>query len=238
VPGTLTVASDLSNPPLEFIDEATGRPVGFDLDLITAIGQRLGLKVNILNTKIEILVSDLENKRYDVAISALPITPDLQARANLIPYYTTGESLVMLASNPQHVHALADVCGRVVGVQDSSRAQVDIQNASDLCQRQGKPAITLTVLKNQLQLVQLLAEQRVVAIFQDSATSDYIIHLHPGQFALGSPLLNASTDGIAVSKDNTALTAAIQSTLDVLKNDGTYTRLSAKWGLDSAGTGR
>ena len=51
-----------------------------------------------------------------------------------------------------------------------------------------KPAITFTVLKNQMSLMQLLAEQQVVATFQDSATTDYFMKLYPGQFAPGSPL--------------------------------------------------
>ena len=236
VPGTLTIASDISNPPLEFFDTTTQQPTGFDLDLITAIAHHLGLKVTILNTKIEILVSDLANKRYDVAISALPITPNLQSKANTIPYYTIGESLVVQAGNPQHIRTLADVCGLAVGVQDSSQAQVDLQNASNLCQQQGKPAISLTVLKNQLQLMQLLAAHHVVATFQDSATSDYMLHLYPGQFALGSPVLNASPLGIAISKDSTPLTTAIQSTLNTLKSDGTYGQLIAKWGLTNEAT--
>src|SRR5579863_8814622 len=86
VPGTLTVASDTSRPPMEFINDKTQQVEGFDIDLITTIGARLGLKVNILTTKIELLLSDLANKRYDVAISAIPITPDKQLQANLIPY--------------------------------------------------------------------------------------------------------------------------------------------------------
>ncbi len=231
VPGTLTVASDISNPPFEFINDRTQQPSGFDLELISAIGQRLGLKINIVNTKIELLVSDLENERYDVAIGALPITPDLQARANTIPYYTEGESLLVQAGNPHQIHALADVCGQAVGVQDGSRAQVDLQNASVLCLQHGKPAISFTVLKNQLQLAQLLAAQRVVATFQNSATSDYLLHLYPGQYAPGSPILNASAVGIAVQKGNVALTSAIQATLNTLKSDGTYARLLATWGL-------
>ena len=104
VPGTLTVASDTSNPPMEFINDKTQQADGFDIDLITAIGHHLGLKVNILTTKIELLLSDLANKRYDVAISAIPITPDRQVQANLIPYFITGESLLVRAGNPHHIH--------------------------------------------------------------------------------------------------------------------------------------
>ena len=231
VPGTLTVASDTSHPPMEFIDDKTQQVDGFDIALITAIGHHLGLKVNILTTKIELLLSDLANKRFDVAISAIPITPDRQLQANLIPYFITGESLLVRASNPHHIHGLADLCGQVIGVQDSSRAQVDAQNTSAICQQTGKPAIIFTVLKNQMSLVHLLAEQQVVATFQDSATTDYFIKLDPGQFAPGSPLINASAEGIAVRKDNNTLTSAIQTTLAALKSDGTYSQLIAKWGL-------
>ncbi len=237
VPGTLTVASDTSTPPMEFIDDKTQQADGFDIDLITAIGHRLGLKVNILTTKIELLLSDLANKRYDVAISAIPITPDRQVQANLIPYSIAGESLLVLASNPHHIHGLADLCGQVIGVQESARAQVDAQNASAICQQTGKQAITFTILKNQLRLVQLLAEHQVVATFQDSATTDYFIKLYPGQFAPGSPLIHASTEGIAVRKDNNALTSAIQTTLAALKGDGTYSQLIAKWGLNNEAVG-
>lgn len=237
MPGTLTVASDTSNPPMEFIDDKTQLVDGFDIDLITAIGHRLGLKVNILTTKIDLLLSDLANKRYDVAISAIPITPDREVLANLIPYSIAGESLLVRASNPHHIHGLADLCGQVVGVQDSSRAQVDAQNASATCQQTGKPAITLTILKNQISLVQLLAEQQVVATFQDSATTDYFMKLYPHQFAPGSPLIHASTEGIAVRKDNNALTSAIQTTLVALKRDGTYSQLIAKWGLSNEAIG-
>ncbi len=46
-PGTLTVGSDTTYPPQEYIDTATGQAKGFDIDLITAIAQRMGLKAKI-----------------------------------------------------------------------------------------------------------------------------------------------------------------------------------------------
>src|SRR6266496_5586111 len=39
-PGTLTVGSDTTYPPQEYINTATNQATGFDIDLITAIGQR------------------------------------------------------------------------------------------------------------------------------------------------------------------------------------------------------
>ena len=43
-PGTLTVGSDTTYPPQEFIDTATGQAKGFDVDLITAMAQTYGPK--------------------------------------------------------------------------------------------------------------------------------------------------------------------------------------------------
>src|SRR5260370_6647335 len=42
-PGTLTVGSDTTYPPQEFVDPTTGRATGFDIDLITAMAQQMGL---------------------------------------------------------------------------------------------------------------------------------------------------------------------------------------------------
>ncbi|HYL43251.1 MAG TPA: ABC transporter substrate-binding protein [Ktedonobacteraceae bacterium] len=230
IPGVLTVGSDTTNPPQEFIDPSTQQATGFDINLIMIIAQRLGLKVQVLTTKIDQIMSDLENKRYDVAISAIPITPANQA-VNLIPYFNAGSSLLVRNGNPAHIQGLADVCGRMVGVQSDTREQLDLQNASEICQQQGKPAISLTSLKNQFDVVQLLKDRRVVATYQASATSDYFIKLNPGYFAVGGPIYKIGLEGIAINKDNTALYQAMQATLEGMKTDTTYQQLVQKWGL-------
>ena len=231
IPGVLTVASDTTNPPQEFIDPSTQQATGFDINLITIIAQRLGLKVQVLTTKIDQVMSDLENKRYDVAISAIPITPANQTAANLIPYFSAGSSLLVRNGNPPHIQGLADLCGRMVGVQSDTREQLDLQNASEICQQQGKLAISLTILKNQFDVVQLLKDRRVVATYQASATSNYFITLHPGSFAVGGPIFKTSLEGIAINKNNTALYQAMQTTLEHMKTDMTYQHLVQKWGL-------
>jgi len=231
IPGVLTVASDTTNPPQEFIDPSTQQATGFDINLITTIAQRLGLKVQVLTTKIDQVMSDLENKRYDVAISAIPITPANQAAANLIPYFSAGSSLLVRNGNPAHIQGLADLCGRMVGVQSDTREQLDLQNASEICQQQGKLAISLTILKNQFDVMQLLKDRRVVATYQASATSDYFIKLNPGYFAVGGPIYKTGLEGIAINKDNTALYQAMQAALERMKTDTTYQHLVQKWGL-------
>ena len=109
--------------------------------------------------------------------------------------------------------------------------QTDLQTASDACKKAGKPAINMTVLQDQTAVVQLLANQRVVATFQDSPVTDYYNKQHPGQFTVGGSVINAAQEGIVVRKGDTSMFNAIQTAFNQLKADGTYTSIINKWGL-------
>ena len=58
-PGVLTVGSDTTYPPQEYIDTTTHKAAGFDVDLITAIAHRMGLQANIVTTKFDTIIDDL-----------------------------------------------------------------------------------------------------------------------------------------------------------------------------------
>lgn len=230
-PGTLTVGSDTTYPPQEYIDTTTNKATGFDVDLITAIAERMGLKANVVTTKFDTIIDDLSNKRFDVVISAVTINPDRQKKADFVPYFNAGESLLVQAANPKNIKSLSDLCGQPVGVQTGTVEQTDLQTASGACTKAGKPAIKLIVLQDQTAVVQLLANGRVVATYQDSPVTDYYNKQHPGQFAVGGSVVNAAEEGIAVRKGDTSMFNAVNTAFNQLKSGGTYTSLIQKWGL-------
>lgn len=232
-PGTLTVGSDTTYPPQEYIDNATNKATGFDIDLITAIAQRMGLKADIVTDKFDTIIDDLSNKRFDVVISAITINSDREKKVAFVPYFNAGESLLVQNGNPKNIKGLSDLCGQSVGVQTGTVEQTDLQTASTACTKAGKHAITSVVLQDQTAVVQLLASNRVVATFQDSPVTDYYNKQHPGQFTVGGSIINAAPEGIAVRKGDTSMLNAVQTTFNQLKADGTYTSIINKWGLTS-----
>ena len=232
-PGTLKVGSDTTYPPQEFINTATGQPEGFDVDLITAIAGRMGLKANVVTTKFDTIIDDLVAKRFDVVISAVSVTPDRQKKVDFVPYFSAGESLLVQTGNPLNIKSVTDLCGQKVGVQNGTIEQSDLQTASNNCKKAGKPAIEMTVLQDQTAVVQLLASHRVVATYQDSPVTDYYNKLNPGQFTVGGSVVNAGPEGIVVRKGDTSMFNAIQTAFNQLKADGTYHSLILKWGLTS-----
>ncbi|MBX5458919.1 MAG: ABC transporter substrate-binding protein [Thermogemmatispora sp.] len=232
-PGVLTVGSDTTYPPQEFIDPATNQPKGFDIDLITEIAKRLGLQVRVVTDGFDTIFDDLSARRFDLVISAVTINPDRQKKFDFIPYFNAGESLLVEQGNPLHITSVDQLCGQNVGVQTGTVEQTDLQTASENCTKAGKPPIHLTVLKDQTEVVQLLANHRVVATYQDSPVTDYYLKQNPGKFEVGGSVVNAAPEGIMFRKGDTALYNAVKSAFDAMRSDGTYKQLIDKWGLIS-----
>jgi polar amino acid transport system substrate-binding protein len=230
-PGTLTVGSDTTYPPQEYINTATNQATGFDVDLITAMAQRMGLQTKVVTTSFDTIINSLVAKRFDVVISAVSVTPERQKKVDFVPYFNAGESLLVKVGNPLNIKSTSDLCGKMVGVQNGTIEQTDLNTANTACKNAGKPAIQITALTNQTDVIQLLASGRVVATYQDSPVTDYYNKLHPGQFAVGGSVVNAGLEGIVVRKNDPSMLNAIQTTFNQLKANGTYNSLIQKWGL-------
>ena len=232
--GTLTVGSDTTYPPQEFIDTTTGNAVGFDVDLISAMAQKLGLKAKVVTANFNTILDDLSAKRFDVVISAITINSDRTQKADFVPYFLAGESLIVPKGNPNNIACVHNLCGLKVGVQSGTVELDDLNAGSKDCMKAGKPAIQLTVLTDQTAVIQLLVNHRVDATYQDSPVTDYYIKQNPGQFVIGGTVVNAAAEGIAVRKGDASMLGAMQAAFTAVKSDGTYDSLFAKWQLNSA----
>lgn len=231
--GVLTVGSDTTYPPQEFLDPTTQQPVGFDIDLINAIAQRMGLRARIVSAPFDSLLSGLAAKRYDVVISALTITPARQQQVDFVQYLTAGQSLLVQQGNPHNITSVDDLCGLAVSVQAGAIEQGVLQSASDNCLEQEKPAISIMALPDQTAVVQLLAANAVVATYQDSPVTDYYVQQQPDHYAAGGAVVFPAPEGIAVRKGDTSMAIAIENAFSLLRYSGDYHKLIEKWGLAS-----
>ncbi|HEY4033423.1 MAG TPA: ABC transporter substrate-binding protein [Ktedonobacteraceae bacterium] len=229
----LTVGSYTNYLPQEYTDPVTHQLTGFDIDLIKAIAQQLGLRVNIVNADFSTLIDRLRQKQFDVTISAMSITSDLQKQANFIPYLRSGESLLVYKGNPLHIANLEDLCGRKVAVKEGSFEQNDLVASNETCQKDGKPPINIIARAQFSDVIQLLAKQSVVATYQDSAQTDYFVKQHPDLFEVGGGIVDTNLEGMAVRKEDTAMLNAISTAFHALVSNGTYHSIITHWGLTS-----
>ncbi len=113
----LKVGSDTAFAPFEFQDEKSKEYVGFDMDLIKAVGKQLGYEVKVQGMGFDGLIPALEAGQIDAVISAMTITAERGRKVNFSkPYYTSGLSIVVKSDNAA-VKEFKDLDGRRIAVQ-------------------------------------------------------------------------------------------------------------------------
>jgi len=97
-PGKIIVGSDTAYPPFEFVEG--GETVGFDVDVMNAIGEKLGLEVEFLSYRFDALITDLQaGTSFDMVASAMTITEErAQAVDFSDPYINSNQSLAVRKS--------------------------------------------------------------------------------------------------------------------------------------------
>lgn len=114
---TLTAGANIGNVPWEFQNDA-GDFVGFEVDLLNAVAEKLGREVEIVNIPFNGLFSAVQSGRIDVAMSSITITDErLQSVSFAQPYYDSDQSLTVKADGPA---SLDEMSGKVVGVDTGS----------------------------------------------------------------------------------------------------------------------
>ncbi len=240
--GTLTVCSDTSYPPQESLD-ASQKPVGSDIDLINAIGKRLGLTVVVKSTNFNAIIPALTGGTCDIIVSAQTITADRQKQVAMIPYFQAGQEFVVLTGNPDNIVTVDDLCGKAVAAEDGTVEAMHISGTGDYaaadglsqqCVAKGKKPITLKTFTADTQALLALQANTVAAHFTDEPVAGFEVANGQGKFAVVPNLnLERAPEGISVGLNHTGLQASIKAALDAMLADGTYLQILTKWGIQS-----
>ena len=125
--GTLTVAADATYAPNEFIGSDGHTVVGMDADLAHALGQVLGLNVNVVNATFDTIIPGLASGKYDLGMSSFTDTKVRQQTVDFVTYFEAGTSFYVKSSGGPNITSLADLCGHKVAVEKGTTEQTDAQ---------------------------------------------------------------------------------------------------------------
>lgn len=219
--GTLRVAMDASYPPFETIDQATGQPVGLDVDLAHEIGRRLGVEIAITNIAYDGLYDALLTRKADVLISALADLPQAQGKASFtLPYFNAGEILVVKrGSGITSMEALSD---RSVGVEYGSGGDVEARK----WQRRLRN-LTLKRYPDPDSALKAVSSGEVDAAIVDGIAARLAVG-KDASLALGPHLVD-TLFGVALGSDDEILHEKLDEAIQQMMSDGTVNRLIEKW---------
>ena len=230
--GILTIGTDASYAPGEFIDTDGTTVVGFTADLMAALGSVLGLEAQMNNAPFDSLVEGVKTGKYELGASSFTINPERQEQVDMPSYFNAGTSWAVETGNPMGITP-DTACGKKVAVQKATVQIDDIEARSKACTDAGGEAITIEQYQLQSDATAAVVSGKDDAMLADSPVVGYAITQTGDALELTGDVYDAAPYGLAVPKDQGDYTKAIQGALQKLMDDGTYLEVLTKWGVES-----
>ncbi len=220
--GVLTVGTNAAFPPFEYLGD-DGEPDGFDIALIEAIGEKLGVTVEVMDMEFDSLCTSVGN-RIDVAIAGMTVDPEREQTVTFSDNYYKAIQNVLVAADNTEITDMASLEGKAIGVQQGTTGDMiatdEIPNAE--VKRYNTFALAVEDLKNG-NLDAVIIDQNPAEVF--AAENEGVLTL------LGAENFGFADEyyAIACPKDDSALVASVNAALAELQADGTFDQLVAEY---------
>ena len=229
--GTLTVGTDTSYAPAEFLAEDGKTPVGFDVDLSKAIAAVFGLKGETISSTFDSIIPSVGSK-YDLGISSFTVTKERMQAVDFVTYFKTGSTYVVQKGNPNKVDT-SDLCGKKVAVQTATMQETAANKMAKQCKADGKAEMDVISSKLQTDVTTNVVTGKADVFYADSPVAGYAISQTDGQLeALGEDV-GVTKEAVAIKKGDSDTAKAVQAAMQKLMDDGTYMKILKHWGVES-----
>jgi ABC-type amino acid transport substrate-binding protein len=213
----LTVGSDIPYPPFE--QGKPGNYTGFDIELMNAIGEKIGRTPEFQDTSFETIFRDVAQGKFEAVISAATITAEREkAVAFSDPYYLSEQAI--LVKEGSDITGLDDLSGKTVGAQQGTTGLElgkEKANAGELRPYPEGP-----------DAVNALKAGTVEAVIIDAPVAQNAVE-KSGGVEIAEKVPTEESYGIALAKDNTELLDEINTGLEEVISDGAYTEIYENW---------
>ncbi|CAH0149462.1 amino acid ABC transporter substrate-binding protein [Microbacterium foliorum] len=219
--GTLTVATEGTYRPFSFHgDGGTGDLTGFDVEIIQAVADKLGLEVEFQETQWDAIFAGLDAGRFDVIANQVSISDQREEKYLFSTPYTVSPGVIVVADDDDSISSFADLAGKTT-------AQSLTSNWNDLATESGAK---VEGVEGWAQAVELLRQGRVDATINDKLTFlDYEKTTSDSGLKIAAETDDAGEQAFVFTKNKTALVDAIDTALDELRADGTLAEISDKY---------
>lgn len=212
---TLMIGSSPENPPFSNLDRPGGNFFGFDIDIMKAVCDRIKADCKFVPLEFDDEFVNLKDGHIDLAIAAIIITPERQARFLFsLPYLESNAGFMALQSSS--INTPNDIESKTVGT------------------RKGTPfkALAMALYDNHVNVIEYpytpdlldaLRDKKVDAVFMDLEPSKYWYANNSTLYKMvGTAIPIGDGYGIMASKSQGDLIAQINQALLSMEADGSY----------------
>lgn len=218
--GVLRVASEGTYSPFTYHDQKDGgKLTGYDVDVITAVGQKMGMQVEFTDVTWDAIFAGLEAGRYDVIANQVTVNPERQALYDFSTPYTTSTGAIITRADDTSITSLQSLAGKTT-------AQSSTSNWAQVASGAGAE---VEAVEGFTQAVTLLKQGRVDATVNDDlAALDYLKTTGDTSVKIAAKTDDTSEQAFALAKGS-ELTPKVDEALAELEADGTLAQISQKY---------
>ena len=221
---TLLVGTNAEFPPFSFMEN--NKIVGFDIDIIKHVGQRLGKKIVIKDMPFDALI--LEIQLGNIQVIAAGMSPTVQRAKRVFftePHLTDNPLVIITLASTSPIKGVADLTDKEVAVNEgyvSDLYMSDIDGPIIIRLSSASVSDGILALKSGRAYAFVSSQAAIEPFFKKYGTKEFQIVSIPG---------TDEPDALAVSKKYPALFERIQTIVGDMKQDGTLQAIKQKWGL-------
>jgi polar amino acid transport system substrate-binding protein len=214
--GQLLVGTDAPFPPFEIGQPGSPDFGGYDIDVMNAIAEELGLEVTYQNTGFAAIFRDTANGLFDTAAAASTILPERERVVDFTnPYYEAQQAL--LVAEGSDIASVNDITSdTILGAQDGTTGETYANDETDAGEVRGYPQGPDAVSG-------LITGQVDAVIIDEPVAVDAVDK--QGGVEIAEVISTDELYGFAVAPQNDSLREAMNDAIDTLREDGTITDL-------------
>ena len=224
--GVLTVGMEIGYPPFEDFAEDGTTPIGYDVDFAKALGEKLGVTVNFVNTAWDGIFQGI-GVNYDCVISAVTITEERKASMLFSePYINNYQAVVVKKDYAGKIGSFLDLNGLSISVQKETTSDILMSDYVST----GSITATISANEKVTTCFTQLENGEVDAVVVDSTVADGYLASNPDKFVkVFQDESEPEQFGVAMALDNTALQTAINEAIAQLTSEGFFESNVAYW---------
>ncbi|WP_342803874.1 ABC transporter substrate-binding protein/permease [Luteipulveratus flavus] len=169
VPPVLRVGTEGTYAPFSYHDAKTNKLTGFDIDVMNAIGKRLGVRVQYVEIPFDGIFAALQSKRIDVVANEITRNPEREQLYDLSAPYVETTGVVVTRKGNDTIKSLADLKGKRSGQNVSS-------NWAEVARKAGAKVVGVEDLS---QAINSLENGRLDALVNDKLAVRNYLALNP-----------------------------------------------------------
>jgi polar amino acid transport system substrate-binding protein len=217
----LTVGSDVPYPPFEEFGKTKTEFKGFDVELVEAIGKKIGRTPEFQDTSFDTIFTDLAQGKFEMVASATTITPEREETVDFTnPYYLPSAQSIVVKTGTKGIENEKDLEGKIVGVQQGTTGEEYVEEEIKTKELRTYPQgpDTFPALK----------AGTIDAVVIDRPVAEKAVEADP-ELEIAGGIETEEQYGFVVAQGNNELREELNTGLKEVLESGEYETIYKKW---------